>query len=193
MNEPSETARITTDSRGRAYWASRPYALAVAEEVKHADIVILPQEREKDGGEPAFPVGTEELLLFLRDSLPNGTTVDVAVVEDEYRELALHGALLIVGAFLTTAIAVPILVNVVSEYIKKKIWRESSDQVRVKILVERRPGDLETVAIEYEGPSKAFAEAMTGALAKALAEEVPGARAQNMPNALPPKSTGSSE
>lgn len=153
MNESYVSIAETVE--GRQYWCNRPYVSDEAKvEIGAASLVILPKEGFRDHLGPVFPVGTEELLRYLQSELPGDVPVGIAVDEDKYVELALHGALVIIGTFLVTAIAAPVVANIISEYIKKR-W--GSKQETTNVRVELRIEDVErTSSISFEGPAEQF-------------------------------------
>lgn len=155
--------------------ATNPFAEAlgrkyVTEGLRRAlqdvDVLLVPQNgfREHDG--PLFPVGTEELLQAFRDRA-GALRADVAVEDADYRELALHADVLTIATVVVTAGVVPVVVDVIGEFIKRRIWKQKDDRVvRAEILVTRSRGDeTQSARITYDGPADAFSKSMTDAVA----------------------------
>jgi hypothetical protein len=155
--------------------ATNPFAEALAKEyvtedlrraLQDVDVLLVPRDgfREHDG--PLFPVGTEELLQAFRDRA--GTLrADVAVEDADYRELALHADVLTIATVVVTAGVVPIVVDVIGEFIKRRIWKQNDDRVvRAEILVTRSRGDeTQSARITYDGPADGFSKSMAEAVA----------------------------
>jgi hypothetical protein len=123
----------------------------------------------------------ESILPFVRKGLPEGLDLDICVDDENYQELALHGLVLQLGIWLATTFGAPVLVNLVSEYIKNR-RRKAPDEstVRFRLLLQR--SDREDVtAIEYEGPADEFREVVGSALDKCLAEQPLGDAPEILP------------
>lgn len=161
---PEQGVRVSTTDRGRAYWSSRAYVPAdVQVSVARADIVAIPVEGFRDHEGPVFPVGTEDMLEIVRARAGSTISVDVCIGDDNYHELSLHGLMLQLGQWFATAIAAPVVVHALWEYIQKRRGKSAAkdDTVKVKLLVQRSSGDTHTAAqIEYEGAADDFRTVM---------------------------------
>jgi hypothetical protein len=169
MSEP----KIETGTTGqdRSYWTSRPYASTIISSLKHADLIVLPQEGFRDRPGPVFPVGTEELFRYLKDGLPVGTVLEIAVDEDKYVELALHSDLLVLGSFLVTSVIGPLLANLISDYVnRRQIASQRRTDVKIDIRIEV-PG--RTDSITYEGPSENLGRVIGGYIKKLSPPDTP--------------------
>lgn len=151
-----EKFQIEETSENFETWVNKPYINEkLKNQLKKANVLIIPKEGFRDKEFPLFPVGTEELLTFLKENSNKGIITDICIDDDDYSELALFDALIVIGAFIVTSVVAPIFVNLISEYIKKR-WpsKSSSSQIKVELTVVNRYG--ESLKISYEGPSEEY-------------------------------------
>jgi hypothetical protein len=135
-------------------WANRPY---IADELRpqlaKSNLLILPTEQFREIDYPVFPKGTEDLFVFLKENSPSTVHPEICINDEDYKELALHSALLIAGGFLLTSIIVPVVVNLISEYLKAKATSKD-DRVNIQLTVIENNG--RAFKIKYEGPIPEF-------------------------------------
>lgn len=158
-----------------ATWTDRPYiATDVRPRLRKADVLLIPNESFREVQGPLFPVGTPELFLDLRDHAPKGLSVEICAAED-YREFAMYSALVILGGFVVPSVAAPILVNLLSDYLKRRLGSKASTaDVKTDIILRDEQGTA-SVRLRYRGPVETFQEKMREVLAQA-ARTLPRAR-----------------
>lgn len=150
------------------YWAKRPYVPDdLRERILKADILIVPRENFRGIEDPLFPTGTEETYAFLKARLPMGVSVELPIADEAYEELALHSALIILGIFIATQIATPVLVSLLSEAIKHRFPHyfngKNSPEAKLEIAVTRPDGS--SVRVTYTGPADRLESEVLNALA----------------------------
>ena len=162
--EDSETCSVSDSPKNRDYWISRPYVpKELQAQLAAADILLVPQEGFRERTDPVFPVGTEELFFFLKETA-GVPAVDICISDNEYKELALHSDLLrLPDLVITSGALVGIVLNVLSNYIYDKIKSRKIKEVKSRIFIQN--GFEKTVQIEYEGPAEGFAATVSNAAA----------------------------
>ena len=116
-----------------------------------------------------FPVCTEEFFLHLKETLPSELPIEIAVDDAEYKEAALHSALIILGSIVAagaTLLVIPVVVNVVSEYINRRLF---TDRERIETTVHWELTVVDgtrAAKLTYEGPAIDFASEMQQAIAQ---------------------------
>ena len=134
-------------------WINRPFIPdELKPQLRKANVLIVPREGFQEYPGPMFPVGTEELFHFLRDNSNENITVDICISDNDYHELALHDAFLIVGAFVINNIALPLIINLISNYISNR----RSDKKRIKVEFTIVENDGRATHVLYEGPAEDF-------------------------------------
>lgn len=133
--------------------------------LKNAEILLVPQDGFRDHDGPLFPVGTEELVQLLRDR-SEGARIDLAVEDSDYQELALHSDVLTIASVVVTSVLVPLVLDVLGEFIKRRIWKTNDDRtVRAEIVICRsREDETSSARIAYDGPADQFTRAMQEAM-----------------------------
>ena len=88
---------------------------------------------------------------------------EILIEENEYRELALHSDLLAIGAILVKLAVAPLAVNLIAEYIKRRLGSKKDDSsFEVTIFLS---GDNEkTKTLHYKGPVKDFEKTASSAI-----------------------------
>lgn len=122
------------------------------------DGVVLVPERFRHCGDEvdAFPTGTDELFSFLRDNA--GTEVVIQICYDKYIEIELRSKSIKLGKIIIASILLPIVVNLLAEYIKSKYMMPSGVQkVQLEILVQEKG---KTFKIKYDGPSESLKDVL---------------------------------
>jgi hypothetical protein len=152
------------------YWLSQPYLSGdVRKNLANAKVILVPEEGFRDRDVRVFPVGTEEFFNELREKLPDDLLLEIAIKDDDYKEVALHSAVLILGGLVVTGVTLvvlPVLVNVVSEYVNRRLY---SDKDRAEAIVrwELTVVDGSRAAkISNEGPAIDFQSEMERAISE---------------------------
>lgn len=144
-------------------WASRPYiSSTLRRELAAVDALIVPNEGYGDQADLIyFPEGTEEVLHFLQASAGEALTVDIAIEEDDYKEISLRADWLTIAGLVVKFGVAPIVVGLLGDYIKKRLGKRI-DQTIIKstITVSEEKGKR-SAAITYEGPASRYAEVMS--------------------------------
>lgn len=147
---------ITDSSENFDTWINRKY---ISEELKNilrkANILLVPTEGFRSRNIPVFPVKSEELLTYMKNTLPSDCKVDICIRDQDYKELALHADSVILANLVVTALVAPILVNIVGEYIKQKILKyDEKRRVKVSLTVVDEEGKSKNLT--YEGNAEDF-------------------------------------
>ena len=124
-------------------------------QVKKASVILMPQEGFRDFIRPVFPVGTSEFLQYLKDKQEGDFTVDIAIDDENYSELALHSELLVLAGLAVRYLAMPILSQAIYDYVKHRLGSSIKDSdVKLDILIEDSSERNKKIAnISYEGPA----------------------------------------
>lgn len=145
--------------------SARSYVPAgMASEVAASKLIILPHDSWPGHDGPVFPAGTIELAEFLRDELPGDSRPCVPVSEEQYEEIGLYSALVIIGMVLVSSLVLPTVANVLSHFIIKKMERTSlrpqDTDVKLILIVQDKERSIE---FTYEGKATALCAALQDA------------------------------
>lgn len=71
----------------------KPYfAVQYLEEIRKANLLLIPSENIRENLEPVFPEFTSDFLRYLRAHAPETVITDIAVDDDNFHKLLLHSA-----------------------------------------------------------------------------------------------------
>lgn len=159
-NDDNKNITITDSSENFETWINRSY---ISEDLRHdlreADILLIPQEGIRERETRIFPVKTEEFFNFLKKNLPSEYSVNICIEEDEYKELAYHSELAILAGLVVSYVALPILINLLTDYISSKILRPK-EKNNIKLSLTIVYPDRTSKNLEYEGDANKFLEIM---------------------------------
>lgn len=131
---------------------------SLSEELKKANVLILPYENFRDFEEIIFPEETLKFYQFIKDKNPDSIISDICVLDTEYSELELHSDLTLLPTMILELAIFPIVVNVVSDYITSKILsRNKNEDTKVKAEFIVTNGDSSKI-FKYEGDADKFKE-----------------------------------
>lgn len=158
----SETDKV------RAYWRGKRWLdEGAASGIAAAKIFILPWEDFREGVSATYPQGTADFLHELREALPADMPVAFYEPESGYSEVALHSKVWRFPVIFLSAVAVPVLVNVLSEQINNFLPdKKPDDTIELTIIAEGETGRC--IQIDYSGPSEDIPESILGQVEKCL-------------------------
>lgn len=175
MSDSEEKLFISIEPSEKSfdYWINHPFTSdEIKSSLKEANVLVVPAEGFRDYEGPVFPIGTRELFQFILKNAPEPLVIEATVDEADYKELALHGALIIIGTFVVTSVVAPIFVNLVSEYLKKR-WGEKhlckpDTQVKFELILQDKD---KASKLLYEGPASTFETEVLRHLSRANPKE----------------------
>ena len=166
MKEPSLDVGPSTRSRE---WIIAHAVLdeQSTQEACEAQVLLVPEIGFRKMPEPAFPVGTDDLWLFLKENAPPSLKLGICCSDESYHELALHDATLRIALVLVSYVFAPLAINLLAAYIARKIFDPADTDVEFEMLTEETDGERVLYqSIRYKGPAANFKPTMIDALAK---------------------------
>ena len=145
---------------------NRPYISSeLRERLSGANVLLIPNEGY--GGKKElvyFPSGTAELFHFLEERKTENLNVDICIEEKDYKEVALHFDWLMLASFVVTSLVAPLIVNLLTEYIKKRQGKREPDTIVKHTLVVCDEKEGRYVCLSYEGPAPKYHDTMLNAI-----------------------------
>ena len=133
------------------------------EDIKKADILIIPEENFREEGDVLFPETTREFLEYLQEQIPKDTSVDIAISDEDFRKIELHSDLVNVATIIVSSTAFSIACSMVASFLydmaKKLLKRPQDLNAKVKIISEETK-TKKTKSLTYEGPVSGIKEAL---------------------------------
>jgi hypothetical protein len=160
--------------------------------ILNSDVVVVPYNGFRDYQGPLFPAGTAEFFQYLKANLPSGKEAELAVEDEDFRELSLHFDVVTIATCVVKYAAVPLLVKLLSDWISKRVGsRANSAEVRASLVVVLTDGnESKSIQFSYEGPAATFEATMKSALDKTDAAD-PSTR--NSPRKPTPSTASSAD
>ena len=134
---------------------------ALRESLGKANVVILPWENFRELDVPVFPVGTADFYQAIRNSAISELLPELAVVDAQYSEVALHADLVNTPTLFVTSFVAPVVTKFVADWLARRLLeRAKNSDVKFQMYIEDVHG--KTKLITYEGPVNSF-ESLIGA------------------------------
>lgn len=149
---------------GRGYWMAQPWvAEGQRSELLAAQILVVPiLDSDK---KPVFPIGTPDIVDFLRRAITEPSAVAVAISADDYQELALHSKAWRIPKLVITAVAFPIFLGIITNRLDEFLpGHKAEDTAEIEIVIEAP--DHRAMKITYKGDPKEMAKYINEATKK---------------------------
>lgn len=175
MNINYLTVNVSESEKNVDYWATRPYVQSsLSNEVRRADILVLPWEDFREGEPILFPNGTDDIRQALLGAFPGG--VVLLATPANYKEISLHANVWRWPMLLVKHAAVPILLSVLANEIDSSVFRhEQNIELRVVIATQGQ----QCVLIEYKGPANDAVKTLEENAAKYCPQPIPNSAANH--------------
>jgi hypothetical protein len=135
------------------------------EEIKKAELLLIPNLNSQEENKPIFPETTLEFLDFLNDNAKDNLKTDIAISDKDFNKLELHSATIVVATFIVTSVFLPIAINLVSNFLydqAKKHHRSNDDlSAEVNIIVQ---DEKTSKQISYKGPVSGIESTLTSSI-----------------------------
>ncbi len=138
----------------------------LADEIKQANVLLIPDHvkwEDKEGY--VFPECTQEFLEYVKDNGSDTLIPDIAINDEDFKKMELHSAAIAIATFVTTSIVLPVMINLVSNYLydkAKKMHRDKKD-VSARVSIITTEDGKKSKMISYDGPVSGIEEALKSA------------------------------
>lgn len=162
LHESHEKSKIQISDAITSFvdvYQSPNLSLELLEKIKTADILLLPYVDIRGYQNSLFPEQTYQFLTHLmKEAKKKGLSVDLAISDEDYKEIQLHGDVINIADVLIQWILFPVITNMISSYLYDLVQqRKKKMNANIKITVEKN-GKAKTVS--YEGDIESFERAM---------------------------------
>ena len=98
-------------------------------------ILLVPFKNLRDTSNPLmFPIGTETLLAYFKENLPENQTIDICICDEDYQEFAFYSDYKRLGNFLVKSVAIAAFVNVLSSFVYDQYIKEDDTKPQIQII-----------------------------------------------------------
>lgn len=133
------------------------------DDIKKANLLIIPNENFRDEGDVLFPETTREFFDFIREFPNDEIIADIAISDEDFKRIELHSAVIEVAPIIVQTIVLPIALNIISSFLydlAKKYRRKPEDtSAKVQIITEET-ATKKSKKITYEGPVSGIKEVL---------------------------------
>jgi hypothetical protein len=144
------------------------------DEIKKANLLIVPNENFRKKGDVLFPETTREFFEYIQDHPNDEIVADIAISDDNFQRIELHSAVIEVATIIVNVVVLPVAINMISNYLYdliKKYHRKPEDtSARLKIISEETK-TKKTKIISYEGPVSEVKETLEIATKEIFSED----------------------
>ncbi|MDD4576812.1 MAG: hypothetical protein PHI36_10335, partial [Bacteroidales bacterium] len=103
--------------------------------LSNASILIVPFENLRDTPNPLlFPIGTEDILRYFKEKLPQGQIIDICITDEDYQEFAFYSDYKRLGNFIVKSFVIAAFVNILSAYVYDKFIKEDDSKPQIQII-----------------------------------------------------------
>lgn len=153
----------------------KPYIpMEYMEDIKRANLLIIPNENFRDDGDVLFPETTREFLDFIREVNDYEIVADIAISDEDFQRIELHSAVIEVATIIVQQVVLPIATGIIASFlydlIKKYHRKPEETSAKVKIIAEETD-TKKSKMITYEGPISGVKDALDQAAKDMFSKE----------------------
>ncbi len=132
------------------------------EDIKKANLLVIPNEDFREKGDLLFPETTLEFLEHLRED-NNEIIADIAIGDENFQRIELHSAVIEVATIIVEYVVLPLAISMVANFlydqVKKHHREPDKTTANVEIITEETKRKT-TKKIIYKGPVSEVKDAL---------------------------------
>lgn len=153
----------------------KPYVpMEYIDDIKKANLLIIPNEGFRDEGDLLFPETTREFFEFLKEKASDEIVADIAISDDDFQRIELHSAVIEVAKIIVQWAVLPIATSMIAAFLYdlvQKYHRKPEDtSAKVQIITEETE-TKKSKKITYEGPVSGIKDALDQATKELFSKE----------------------
>ena len=105
------------------------------DEIKKANLLIIPDEKYRDEDVLLFPETTREFFDFVKDVSGEGIIADIASSDEDFQRIELHSSVIEVAKIIVDYAVLPIVTGIVSAFLYDLIkeYRKKPEETSAKV------------------------------------------------------------
>lgn len=111
------------------------------EDIKKANILIIPNENFREEGDKLFPETTREFFEFLKDESGEKIITDIAIADEDFQRIELHSAAIEVATIIVQSaifnIAIGLITNFLYDLVKNTIENQRKQQRKLRLFPKK--------------------------------------------------------
>lgn len=133
------------------------------EEIKKANLLILPYESFRDEGEILFPETTRDFFEYIKENTEDNIVADIAISDENFQLIELHSAVIEVATIIVQILVLPVATSMIAsflyELVKKHHRKPEDTSAKVQIIAEETETKKSKIIL-YEGPVSGIKDAL---------------------------------
>lgn len=144
------------------------------EEIKKANLLILPYESFRDEGEILFPETTRDFFEYIKENTEDNIVADIAISDENFQLIELHSAVIEVATLIVQFLVLPVATSMIAsflyELVKKHHRKPEDTSAKVQIIAEETATKKSKIIL-YEGPVSGIKDALDQATKDLFSKE----------------------
>lgn len=129
------TFKITDTKENFKTWLEKGYIdIELKNVLSNASILIVPFENLRENIGPVFPTGTDFLLQYFQNRLPQEISIDICISDNDYQTFEFNNHYRKIGKFVIKSVAVPIFISIISAYIYDKYIKSDESKPQIQVI-----------------------------------------------------------
>lgn len=148
---------VSATEKNSSFWLGQGLARQNFREVSAAEVLIVPFKDFREGVPFAFHQDTPSFARYLAKNLAGQAKIEVLADDEEYIEIALHGASIRLSTIVVSAVIAPVMINLLSSYIYDELKAKPGDTVEMSLVIE--DNHCRAMHVGFKGDAKDFVSA----------------------------------
>ncbi len=153
----------------------KPYfASQYLDEIKNANLLLIPSENIRENMEPIFPELTSDLFRYLKNHAQENVKVDIAVDDEHYHKLILHASPVALATILIREDILKETADLIVGFLNEtaaKNHRETSEMDCFVNIIVDKAGEYFCKKIMFSGRVSELENALNISITKTFAED----------------------
>ena len=153
----------------------KPYVpVEYLDDIKNANLLIIPNEGFRDDGDVLFPETTREFLEFLKDNANDEIVADIAISDEDFKRIELHSAVIEVAKIIVQWGVLPIATSMIAAFLYDLVqkYRRKPEETSAKVqIIAEETATKKSKKITYEGPVSGIKDALDQAANELFSKE----------------------
>lgn len=131
------------------------------EEIKAANILLIPRENFRDKQGLFFPECTDEFMEYMKERENANVKVDICISDEDFIKLELHADIIYIATMIVQWAVWPITTSIIAAYLYDKLKKTNKSpketNTDVNVIVEKNG---KSKMVHYQGSVENFEKAM---------------------------------
>lgn len=132
------------------------YPMKYDDNLKNANILLIPFENFREGYKILFSETTKEFFNYLKEAGDENIKPDVVCLDEDFKEIELHNADIIITSMLISNMVLPFLINLLSSFVYNKLTNIAQEPRSANVKFElyiNNSSKSSTTKVKYNGPA----------------------------------------